>query len=213
MRLLYVILISLVLLSCDNKITFILPNNNDFIPVLKTIVSSENNNRGAVVFYDKFLIYDLEREYPIECWKKDSFGIGLNLEEYYKPTNPFYLPNKLSVSYLTFLIESLMKIKLTENDTLYFRAQIDSNIKIAKAIPQIDSFSRIDSSEAKKYKSRDLRNGVCFFSVPIFNLKKDIVFIRFFYRHKFGGGGDWMLLQKKNKSWTFFSHGSYLNIN
>ena len=206
------IAIPLIIFSCkENKIGYYLPKNDVINSVITAVIISDSIDSNNQVIYNKLLCYDFGKEYPKVCWQRDSFDIDLtfNLDSK-KSNNPFSFPNLISIGYLQFIIEKNLKVPITPEDVKFLKFQIDSNLVINKDTPRIGSFSLIDYSSAKAFLS-DSTKGVYFLSVPLFSKDLDIAFLRTYYKWKAGGGGQWIILQKKSGKWIIISNGDYLN--
>jgi hypothetical protein len=206
------IAITLIIFSCkESKNRFYLPEYDVINSVIKAVVLSDSLDSKNQVIYDKLLCYDFGKEYPKVCWQRDSFDIDLPFsDDSRKSNNPFSFPNFISTGYLEFIIEKNLGVSIRPEDVKFLKYQIDSNLIINKNTPSIGSFSMMDYSSAKTLIS-DPTKGVYSLSVPLFNKDLDIAFLRTYYKWKAGGGGQWIILQKKSNKWILINNGDYLN--
>lgn len=209
----YIVLILLLtVFSCTNKKqSFKLPDDKEVQDVVITVLKTEHIKNGRCVLYNKLICYDWDKEYPVKCWEKDSFAKeSINDAIIREPVqNPLNIPNYLSVSYLKFIVEKNTGVQLTSNDTLYFRAQIDSCISTIIDTSIIDSIKMADKTVVLELL-KELR-FITVLSKPIFNIEKNIAFLRISTRLKETGGGKWILLQKKDHIWIRIKDGDYWN--
>jgi len=190
-------------------LTFKLPDDKEIQDVVISALKTENIKSDRFVLYDRLICYDWDKEYPVKCWEKDSFPneSPINVIIRKSVNNPLNISNDLSITYLKYIVEKNTNIKLTTNDTLYFRAQIDSCLSTIIDTLRIDSIRIVDKKMARElFKEFKLITVV---SKPILNIEKNIAFLRISTRLKGTGGGNWILLQKRNNAWIKIKDGNY----
>lgn len=109
-------------------------------------------------------------------------------------------PNLIYLNYIKMQIETFANSSFSENDSLYFIAQIDSssNRKITKELIKDIEFISTEEFLSEECDCHTLYT----FSMPLFTLNKKIVIIQFNVMYKTSGYGNIIILKKENDKYS-----------